>query len=403
MKRNFLTAIPLVASIAIASFFFEFDSETKKTTTPVDINNVEMTSKIDKINERLAQFKTGIAQTESYHNQFMTSVLKGYNWMMAQKNDDRYFFLFTVAESLTIKDLNERHESLKILLDEEMSRFKEGDFSYSEDKTWTGFVREMKKASAKMMEYEVQNQNSGKTQQTWMNELMTEVQDLRTLSKSQFTKQVVTTGKESKSYPEIFIVLIGLIGSLATFTSRKGTNQQSPASVNTVEDKFNLFEVASNPSPGVNIEDICNANFNNLDHIIKASEIQVTSRRKVPSIDRLMIEKNLISDAVNSLMKGTIVLAQNQKQDTGILLEWNYEIDSQRALIELQLNGREYSMEDLERNHYLLQDGSIASQFANAQSKLVNYRPVIQVLPKDGNTKIVLSLDTNPSGDMAVH
>jgi hypothetical protein len=403
MRITFLAAIPLVTSIALASFYFEFKENTQSNTSLASSKTVSFATKYEKIQQNIAKIKSEIPQSKSYTTGFLNSVIQAYEWLMEQKNKDRYFFLYSVVESLSISNTVDRHESIKLLLDAEMSRFKRDDFSYSEDEAWVGIVKNLKQTSTQMMEFETKSQALTKSHLASIDKLQREISDFKMLSENSVAKLAIPKETSRDTSAEMIIILMGVIGTLATLLKKNKAQPESPVSTEAIKDKFNYFEVKVNPEPGVNLEDVCNANFANLSHIIKASDLKISTKRKVPTTDRLLIQDDVIHDAVHSLLKGTLVLAQNETSETNISLEWSYDINPKRAQIEFQLNGKEYTLGDLERNHQLLQDSSIASQFASAQNKLSNYRPVIQVQPKDGHTKITLSLDTNPTSVMTVH
>jgi hypothetical protein len=404
MNKNILPAIPLLTSIALASFIYGSNTKPLSENFVATSDGQELGRKVDSIHKNLLMIKSEAGEKNTQLTNFLATVLQAYNWLGDQKVNDSYFFLHSVIESLSISDITERNESLTMLLDAELARFKQGDFSFSEDKAWVRIMQDLKTSAKKMMDSEIKNQISFKNQVASVDSLSREFIALKTLTEAVAIKRSTPMEKNGDYSSELFILLIGMVGSLVAFISRKKSVPEASSMVSAKPiEKFNYFEAKTNPETGVNLEEVCRNSFTNLSHMIKVSDLQITNKRKLPSTDRLVIQNDVINEAVDSLLKGTIVLAQNHKTDENISLEWNYDINSQRAMIELQLNGKEYTIDDLQRNHQLLQDASIASQFAHTQNRLANYRPVIQVLPKDGSTKITLSLDTKATDSIAFH
>jgi hypothetical protein len=401
MKRSVLPAIPLLASIALAGFIYEFNdvkssnqSSSIAVTAPVDQETIK---KLDQIKSKLSIREMSSASNYSiYLNDFLTKALDAYNWLKDQENADRYFFLFSLTENLSILDMQERHETIRMWLDAEMTRFKQGDFSYAEDKAWTKHTLSLKKTAQALIDHELELKQTSSKQSKMLKDLVSEMEALKTAFL--VTKPTVNkvTSANRNYLSEISIILLGLVGSLVSFLSLVRQKPQIiEAQIETIQ-KFNHFDAVVNPEPGVSIEDTCSKNLSNLNHIIQAANMNVICRRSENTLNRLKIEKASFEEAVGNILKGTIALAQNDKTQI-TCLEWNYEINDQRALIDFELMGKEYDLNDLERNHQLLETGSIVSQFARAQNKLSGYRPAIQVLPHNGNTRVRLSLDVQPS------
>jgi len=406
MKRSVLPAIPLLASIAVASFLFEFNDvkTSNQSTSIVETRQVdqETIKKLDQIKSKLtvSQMNSNL-NSSIYLNDFLTTVLDAYNWLKDQQNDDRYFFLFSLTENLSISDMKERHEAIRMWLDAEMTRFKEGDFSYAEDKAWTRHTLSMKKTAQALINHEVELKQTSSKQSEMFKDLVAEMEALKTafLTTKPSVKNVSTSPRNYAA--EISIILLGLVGSLVSFLSSMRKNPKVVETQTKTIEKFNQFNAVVNPGPGVSIEDTCSMNLLNLNHIIQAANMNIICRRSENSLDRLNIERASFEEAVGSILKGTIALAQNDKTQISSL-EWNYEINDQRALIDFDLMGKEYDLSDLERNHQLLAGGSIVSQFTKAQNRLSGYRPAIQVLPHNGNTRVRLSLDVEPAHGSAI-
>lgn len=401
MKKSVLPAIPLLASIALAGFIYEFNdvktanqSNSIIETAPVDQETIK---KLDQVKSKLTISQMNYSSNSSiYMNDFLTKVLDAYNWLKDQQNNDRYFFLFSLTENLSISDMKERHEAIRMWLDAEMTRFKEGDFSYAEDKAWTRHTLSMKKTAQALINHEVELKQTNSKQSEMFKDLVAEMDALKSaflMTKPSLNK---VTSAPRNYFAEISIILLGLVGSLVSFLSLTRRNPQVVETQIKTLEKFNHFNAVVNPEPGVSIEDTCSKNLSNFNHIIQAANMSIICRRSENSLNRLNIEKDSFEEAVGSILKGTIALAQNDKTQISAL-EWNYEINDQRALIDFDLMGKEYDLSDLERNHQLLAGGSIVSQFTKAQNRLSGYRPAIQVLPHNGNTRVRLSLDVQPA------
>lgn len=402
MSKYFLSAIPLLTSLALASFYFETKSIKPSFVSDESRETMRIEQQLEGVEKELLALKKSPGAT-SYTSRFLSKTMDAYKWLVKQNNKGRYFFLFSIIDTLAIENQAKRHEALSVLLDTEMSRFKSEGFSYSEDKAWSSFVQDMKSAASLMQKAQLNQEASAKSEGRTVENLLGKIQSIKNLYADEMRIENNPLQESAPIGAEVLMVLLGLLGSFISISPKKTSGSQEQASKAPLQQKFDYFEAQKNPTPGVDLGDICHKNLNNLAYMIKTSDIPVIAKRKIPCTDRLMIDNDTMNEAVNSLLRGILVLAQNQNQDSLASLEWNYDIDPSRAMVEFQLNGKEYSLSDFEKNHQLLEDGSISSQFARAQNKLAHFRPVIQVLPKDGNTKITLSLDVTPQDQVALH
>ena len=78
-------------------------------------------------------------------------------------------------------------------------------------------------------------------------------------------------------------------------------------------------------------------------------------------------------------------------------MHWSCTTTEERAAIDLEIVGKEFNLDELRRNHQMLDGGSVVSQLARAEKQLETYRPAIKIVPSEGKTRISLSLEVKPA------
>ena len=393
MNHRFLVAAPFVGSVLMAASIYALSPKVIMSSA----NNAgELIPKVEKTIEALSQEKSVVKNTTDYAtSRFWSSVAKAYEWLKEQGATDRYFFLFSAVDSSGIVNAKEREEALRMWLEVEEDRFTEGQFSYAQHGQWKKLMGTI---STNMNEMMKNNQET--TPRSSTPEVVTILKSLRTDIETLGNTKIPVTQNNNLE----LIVLIGAMGSMLTYMAgRNRKNNQSAASAQTVEnnspkDNVKVFDLVTNTHKGssVDLEEVCRQGVDNLQYLFNTSGLRIYSRSQSPTMNRLSAPKDKVASAFDSIVRGAVVLAQNETQNN-LSMQWSCSTNHERATIDLDIVGKEFTIDELRRNHEILEGGSVVSQFARAEKQLETYRPAIKIVPAEGKTRISLSLEVNPA------
>jgi hypothetical protein len=393
MNHRFLVAAPFVGSVLMAASIYALSPKVIMSSA----NNAgELIPKVEKTIEALSQEKSVVKNTTDYAtSRFWSSVAKAYEWLKEQGATDRYFFLFSAVDSSGIVNAKEREEALRMWLEVEEDRFTEGQFSYAQHGQWKKLMGTI---STNMNEMMKNNQET--TPRSSTPEVVTILKSLRTDIETLGNTKIPVTQNNNLE----LIVLIGAMGSMLTYMAgRNRKNNQSAASAQTVEnnspkDNVKVFDLVTNTHKGssVDLEEVCRQGVDNLQYLFNTSGLRIYSRSQSPTMNRLSAPKDKVASAFDSIVRGAVVLAQNETQNN-LSMQWSCSTNHERATIDLDIVGKEFTLDELRRNHEILEGGSVVSQFARAEKQLETYRPAIKIVPAEGKTRISLSLEVNPA------
>jgi len=394
MNNRFLVAAPFVGSVLMAASIYALSPKVIMSSAN---NASQLIPKVDSAIEALSQDKTPSISKEVTQgsSQFWASVTKAYEWLKEQGATDRYFFLFSAVESSGITNPKEREEALRMWLEVESDRFTEGQFSYAQHGQWKKLMSNISTNLDEMLQpNEQKNSGAGTLEITRALESLRS--DIETLGNS---KVPVTQNNNLE-----LIVLIGAMGSMLSYLAgrNKKTNNTNTTTQavdnNTSLGNTKVFDLVTNAEQAstVDLEEVCRQGVDNLQYLFNTSGVRIYGRPQSPTLNRLSAQKERVANAVDSLIRGAVVLAQNETQNN-LSMQWSCTTTEERATIDLDIVGKEFNLDELRRNHQMLEGGSIVSQFARAEKQLETYRPAIKIVPSEGKTRISLSLEVKPA------
>jgi hypothetical protein len=391
MNHRFLVAAPFVGSVLMAASIYALSPKVIMSSAN---HASELVPRVEKAIEALSQGKSSSETNrgaEQRSTRFWASVTKAYEWLKEQGATDRYFFLFSVVESSGIAIAKDREEALRMWLEVEGDRFTEGQFSYAQHGQWKKLMGNI---SANLNEMLSQKQVTTNT--TSNSEIVAMLKSLRADIETLGNTKVPVTQNNNLE----LIVLIGAMGSMLSYLA--GRNKKNTPEVKTAQiqevtsplEKVRVFDLVSNTEKGstVDLEEVCKQGVDNLQYLFNTSGLRIYSRPQSPTLNRLCVQKDRVANAVDSLIRGAVVLAQNETQNN-LSMQWSCTTTEDRATIDLDIVGKEFTLDELRRNHEILEGGSVVSQFARAEKQLETYRPAIKIVPAEGKTRISLSLE----------
>lgn len=393
MNHRFLVAAPFVGSVLMAASIYALSPKVIMSTAN---NASELIPKVEKTIEALSQEKSVVKNTTEFAtSRFWASVAKAYEWLKEQGATDRYFFLFSAVDSSGITNAKEREEALRMWLEVEEDRFTEGQFSYAQHGQWKKLMATISTNLNEMMK-----NNQDAAPRSSNSEVVTILKSLRTDIETLGNTKIPVTQNNNLE----LIILIGAMGSMLTFMAgrnRKNNQTATPAQsveTNSPKDHVKVFDLVANTEKGstVDLEDVCRQGVDNLQYLFNTSGLRIYSRSQSPTMNRLNAPKDKVASAFDSIVRGAVVLAQNETQNN-LSMQWSCSTNDERATIDLDIVGKEFTLDELRRNHEILEGGSVVSQFARAEKQLETYRPAIKIVPADGKTRISLSLEVNPA------
>ena len=393
MNHRFLVAAPFVGSVLMAASIYALSPKVIMSSAN---NASELIPKVEKTIEALSQEKSVVKNTTDYAtSRFWSSVAKAYEWLKEQGATDRYFFLFSAVDSSGIANAKEREEALRMWLEVEEDRFTEGQFSYAQHGQWKKIM-----ATISMNLNEMMKNNQDTTPRSSTPEVVTILKSLRTDIETLGNTKIPVTQNNNLE----LIILIGAMGSMLTYMAgRNRKNNQTATPAQTVEnnsptDNVKVFDLVANTEKGsaVDLEEVCRQGVDNLQYLFNTSGLRIYSRPQSPTMNRLSAQKDKVASAFDSIVRGAVVLAQNETQNN-LSMQWSCSTNHERATIDLDIVGKEFTLDELRRNHEILEGGSVVSQFARAEKQLETYRPAIKIVPAEGKTRISLSLEVNPA------
>lgn len=393
MNHRFLVAAPFVGSVLMAASIYALSPKVIMSTAN---NASELIPKVEKTIEALSQEKSVVKNTTEFAtSRFWASVAKAYEWLKEQGATDRYFFLFSAVDSSGITNAKEREEALRMWLEVEEDRFTEGQFSYAQHGQWKKLMATISTNLNEMMK-----NNQDAAPRSSNSEVVTILKSLRTDIETLGNTKIPVTQNNNLE----LIILIGAMGSMLTFMAgrnRKNNQTATPAQsveTNSPTDHVKVFDLVANTEKGstVDLEDVCRQGVDNLQYLFNTSGLRIYSRSQSPTMNRLSAQKDKVASAFDSIVRGAVVLAQNETQNN-LSMQWSCSTNDERATIDLDIVGKEFTIDELRRNHEILEGGSVVSQFARAEKQLETYRPAIKIVPADGKTRISLSLEVNPA------
>ena len=394
MNHRFLVAAPFVGSVLMAASIYALSPKVIMSSAN---NASELIPKVDSAIEALSQDKTPSISKEATQgsSQFWASVTKAYEWLKEHGATDRYFFLFSVVESSGITNPKEREEALRLWLEVESDRFTEGQFSYAQHGQWKKLMSNISTDLDKMLQSNQENTSASETL-----EVTQALKSLRSDIETLGNKKVPVTQNNNLE----LIVLIGAMGSMLSYLA--GRNKKTNKTNNTNQtidnnqsfEKTKVFDLVthSEKASTVDLEEVCRQGVDNLQYLFNTSGVRIYGRPQSPTVNRLSAQKEKVANAVDSLIRGAVVLAQNETQNN-LSMQWSCTTTEERATIDLEIVGKEFSLDELRRNHQMLDGGSVVSQFARAEKQLETYRPAIKIVPSEGKTRISLSLEVKPA------
>jgi hypothetical protein len=394
MNHRFLVAAPFVSSVLMAASIYALSPKVIMSSAN---NASELIPKVNKAIEALSQNKTPSISKEVTQgsSQFWASVTKAYEWLKEHGATDRYFFLFSAVESSGIANPKEREEALRMWLEVESDRFTEGQFSYAQHGQWKKLMGDISNKLNDMLK-----SSKSKTSRAATSDVVGALKALRTDIETLGNKKVPVSQNNNLE----LIVLIGAMGSMLSFlagrnnkTNKTNTTTQTIDKNQSVENT-KVFDLVTNSEKAstVDLEEVCRQGVDNLQYLFNTSGVRIYGRPQSPTMNRLNAQKDKIANAVDSLIRGAVVLAQNESQNN-LSMQWSCTTTEERATIDLDIVGKEFSLDELRRNHQMLDGGSVVSQFARAEKQLETYRPAIKIVPAEGKTRISLSLEVNPA------
>jgi hypothetical protein len=362
------------------------------------LNNApELIPRVDSALEALSKREiASVTQKSSQESsQFWASVTKAYEWLKEHGATDRYFFLFSAVESSGIANPKEREEALRMWLEVESDRFTEGQFSYAQHGQWKKLMGDISNKLDQML--------SAKQEKTPVHANLEVVGALKSL-RSDIEALGNSKVPVSQNNNLELIVLIGAMGSMLSYLNgRNKKNNHTNSTAKTIEntpsfENTKIFDLISSSEKGstVDLEEMCRQGVENLQYLFNTSGVRIYERPQSPTMNRLCAQKEKIANAVDSLIRGAVVLAQNETQNN-LSMQWSCTTTEDRATIDLDIVGKEFSLDELRRNHQILDGGSVVSQFARAEKQLETYRSAIKIVPSEGKTRISLSLEVKPA------
>lgn len=393
MNHRFLVAAPFVGSVLMAASIYALSPKVIMSTAN---NASKLIPKVEKTIETLSQEQSVVKNTTDYAtSRFWASVAKAYEWLKEQGATDRYFFLFSAVDSSGIANAKEREEALRMWLEVEEDRFTEGQFSYAQHGQWKKIMATVSTNLNEMMK-----NNQDTTPRSSNPEVVTILKSLRTDIEALGNTKIPVTQNNNLE----LIILIGAMGSMLTFMAGKNRKiNQTATPAQTVEnnsptDNVKVFDLVANTEKGstVDLEEVCRQGVDNLQYLFNTSGLRIYSRSQSPTMNRLSAQKDKVASAFDSIVRGAVVLAQNETQNN-LSMQWSCSTNDERATIDLDIVGKEFTLDELRRNHEILEGGSVVSQFARAEKQLETYRPAIKIVPAEGKTRISLSLEVNPA------
>ncbi len=399
MKKKILIATPIFLSTLIALAYYLIKPN------PVADSSHLMT-KFDQAINRIQNLKISGA-TSDKSGVFWLSVNDAYDWLKSINNEDRFFFLYSVVDAAGINDSKEREESLKLVIALEKDRFDDSYLAKKQKSEWLNHVGKMSKTLNDWLSG-VKSNNLLISRTNISNQIA--IKSLKEI-RSEFLS-ADNSGIRNNSVNEkltlLLLIMMGIIGSIVTFLNSNKEKEHSSNSIaeeklNPPEDKIQVFNLVQNNDnkSTINLEEICRKGVDNLQYLFNTSGLRIHSGPAVPTIFGLNGNKEKFSSAVDSLIKGALVLAQNQNDQT-LSMQWSCKTTEDRAYVDIEILGKEFDIDELRRNHQLLNGASIISQFARAEMQLESYRPAIKIVPKDGKTKISMSLEIEPAASAAL-
>jgi hypothetical protein len=394
MNHRFLVAAPFVGSVLMAVSIYALSPKVIMSS----LNNApELIPRVDSALEALSKREiASVTQKSSQESsQFWASVTKAYEWLKEHGATDRYFFLFSAVESSGIANPKEREEALRMWLEVESDRFTEGQFSYAQHGQWKKLMGDISNKLDQML--------SAKQEKTPVNANLEVVGALKSL-RSDIEALGNSKVPVSQNNNLELIVLIGAMGSMLSYLNgRNKKNNHTNSTAKTIEntpsfENTKIFDLISSSEKGstVDLEEMCRQGVENLQYLFNTSGVRIYERPQSPTMNRLCAQKEKIANAVDSLIRGAVVLAQNETQNN-LSMQWSCTTTEDRATIDLDIVGKEFSLDELRRNHQILDGGSVVSQFARAEKQLETYRSAIKIVPSEGKTRISLSLEVKPA------
>ena len=394
MNNRFLVAAPFVGSVLMAASIYALSPKVIMSSAN---NASELIPKVNSAIEALSQDKTPSISKEVTQgsSQFWASVTKAYEWLKEHGATDRYFFLFSAVESSGITNPKEREEALRMWLEVESDRFTEGQFSYAQHGQWKKLMSNISTHLDEMLQSNQQN-----TSKTGTLEVTQALKSLRSDIETLGNKKVPVTQNNNLE----LIVLIGAMGSMLSFLAGRNKKTNKTNNTNQTIDNSQSFEntkvfdlvTNSEKASTVDLEEVCRQGVDNLQYLFNTSGVRIYGRPQSPTVNRLSAQKERVANAVDSLIRGAVVLAQNETQNN-LSMQWSCTTTEERATIDLDIVGKEFNLDELRRNHQMLDGGSVVSQFARAEKQLETYRPAIKIVPSEGKTRISLSLEVKPA------
>lgn len=394
MNHRFLVAAPFVGSVLMAASIYALSPKVIMSSAN---NASELIPKVNSAIEALSQGKTPSISKEVTQgsSQFWASVTKAYEWLKEHGATDRYFFLFSAVESSGITNPKEREEALRMWLEVESDRFTEGQFSYAQHGQWKKLMSNISTHLDEMLQSNQQN-----TSKTGTLEVTQALKSLRSDIETLGNKKVPVTQNNNLE----LIVLIGAMGSMLSYLAGRNKKTNKTNNTNQTIDNSQSFEntkvfdlvTNSEKASTVDLEEVCRQGVDNLQYLFNTSGVRIYGRPQSPTVNRLSAQKERVANAVDSLIRGAVVLAQNETQNN-LSMQWSCTTTEERATIDLDIVGKEFNLDELRRNHQMLDGGSVVSQFARAEKQLETYRPAIKIVPSEGKTRISLSLEVKPA------
>ena len=394
MKKKILISTPIFLSALIALAYYLV-----KPNSVADSNL--LVTKFDQGINRIENLKISGA-TSDKSGAFWLSVNNAYDWLKSINNEDRYFFLYSVVDAAGINDSKEREESLKLVIALEKDRFEDSYLAKKQKSEWLNHVGKMSKTLNDWLSG-VKSNNLLISRTNISNQIaIKSLQEIRSDFLSADNSGIRNNSVNEKA-TLLLLIMMGIIGSIVTFLNGNKEKEHSSISIaeeklNQPEDKIQVFNLVQNNDnkSTINLEEICRKGVDNLQYLFNTSGLRIHTGPAIPTIFGLNGNKEKFSSAVDSLIRGALVLAQNHN-DQSLSMQWSCKTTEDRAYVDIEILGKEFDIDELRRNHQLLNGASIISQFARAEMQLESYRPAIKIVPKDGKTKISMSLEIEPA------
>lgn len=327
---------------------------------------------------------------------FWQAVTEGYNLLMANRQKERYNFLYEASRASS-KMHPERISALNDWLKTENKRIYGLGLSFDFYEKWKLSHAKISKAI----------QELAKERPALASEADAHSALLENKAFLEDIKQDLIKENASgiKNFNFLYAAIAGLIcfGLGLLFSTRKQTEVHPsfeelpplPELPEEVEEAFNNDRPVSGPA--VSLEEVCRNALSSNRYLLELSQIKVNVDNRSPFKTTVNASENKIAEALQWLVKGTIALVNTAKAPVSHL-DWKCKEQNGRVSLEFILHGVEVDQRQLYQNAVIDGDRSACAHFGRSENVLNGHQPVIAYRIGNKKTTISLGLETNQTG-----